>query len=340
MPQAAVHSLLVLLASLAIVVAGCGSSAKDAEAPTQERRLLGKVLVAQLRGSTIVASVVEHAQCRPARSKSIPWTSCGEEHSRGVRISLRLPGLPDRDATTNDDGEVRFDLSPIEPSADLVAEPTATIATTWDPTFSKINLTNGEVRNFVSLRASPLLQSWETKVASRRSATPPAISSGTNASDAAWAEARQAQAERNAAALDDAENKVKTLEQTKEPWGDGELEALASAGKVIDDSLKHSQDAKQPLDPKLERLSSRWEKLAAGPGKRAMVQRRQRDAQSRAAEAKRQAEQAKQIFPICVNCCLRSFAGATTEHCNATCAATPNTYVRERNIFDSTLVCQ
>jgi hypothetical protein len=245
------------------------------QASKEERDKLPLVVTAENDGANhISVTVAVQRECRVTREGYVltGWSPCGAKKIAGAKAEVIVPGYvggePQRvvSVVTDAAGRGTLDLSGLEISSD-----------------------QGTLTIFPPQGESRIIDVPLRRTATRRASK---TDSG-NASDSAWAEARQSQAELNAAALDDAEVKIKTLEQTKEPWGDGELNSLARAGTAIRDAIKRLQDAQQPLDPKLDRLSSRWQKLSAGPGKRTMVLIERRNAEREAERARQEKEAAR-----------------------------------------------
>jgi hypothetical protein len=157
--------------------------------------------------------------------------------------------------------------------------------------------------------------------ASPVSATAPPQNSTTSAD--AWARAREEDAASEGASLDQVESDLALLEQKREPWGDAEL-ARATTCKHVLTELDQRHEGQRP-EPRLERDVSRFNALTPRI-QRALALAEQRKHRQEVAEAKARAEAERQLLPVCIDCCLKSWAGATRDHCDAACRSNPHSY--------------
>ncbi len=233
---------------------------------------------------------------------STDWKICAAKPMANADVTLTAGGIT-VNGRTDDHGEATLDASPIASAASAPRSgPGAAAAGSKHASAA------------VSLADSPSYGAWPRARAA----------SGVAASKAAMDRARQDERDSENAALDKIESDIAALEKKPEPWGDVEIQRGNNSHRALKELLSHHEEGQAP--PRLVQDAIRLQNLDP-KYRRAIALAEQRQKQAAADEARREAAAQKQLLPICINCCLRVFAGATRDHCEAACGSDVTTYV-------------
>ena len=228
--------------------------------------------------------------------------SCGVKPLANTPVRLLFANDQSLDATTDATGTAHFDATGIRWSRGATSSTTLEVA-------GKSPGVSIDLPQYVA---------WQQQRATGAAAAQAAASS------ALMDRARQDNRDTENAALDKIEPDIVALEKKPEPWGDVDIQRMDNSYSGLKSLIAHHDEGQAP--PRLQQDAIRLDNLVP-KYKRATALAEQRQQQAAAEEARREAAAQKQLVPVCINCCLRAYAGATRDHCEAACGSDVANYV-------------